>query len=291
MTSHARENLHFSNLKIRTVSAVQHVRKMRGGAQSQLMRCSDGELYVVKFTNNPQHLRVLANEMFASLLARHLGLAVAEGVIVTVDASLVRASEMTIQLQRTTIPCQSGLQFGSLHVESARGAVFDYFPTNLFDQVRNRQQFWGMLAFDKWTCNADMRQAAFWKVSRKRLYNATFIDQGYCFNGGDWLLKDNVQRGIYAHNEVYTDVRNWESFEPWLSGIESMEKGVVQCLAGAIPLGWRGDDKRALKCLALLLHERRNEVRGAINSFRLSTRRPFPNWEGDEVISRDGSAG
>ena len=75
---------------------------MRGGAQSQLMYCSDGGLYVVKFTNNPQHLRVLANEMLASLLARHLGLPVAEGVIVEVDSSLVRSSqEMTIQLQST----------------------------------------------------------------------------------------------------------------------------------------------------------------------------------------------
>ena len=38
------------------VEAVQHVRRMRGGAQGHLMRCSDGQFYVVKFRNNPQHL-------------------------------------------------------------------------------------------------------------------------------------------------------------------------------------------------------------------------------------------
>ena len=48
------------------IAAVQHVRRMRGGAQSHLMRCSDGHFYVVKFQNNPQHRRVLANEMFAT---------------------------------------------------------------------------------------------------------------------------------------------------------------------------------------------------------------------------------
>ena len=42
------------------------------------MRCSDGEFYVVKFRNNPQHLRVLTNEMLATRLAeradfRYLG--------------------------------------------------------------------------------------------------------------------------------------------------------------------------------------------------------------------------
>ena len=51
------------------VTAVQHVRRMRGGAQGHLMRCSDGKFYVVKFRNNPQHLRVLANELLATRLA------------------------------------------------------------------------------------------------------------------------------------------------------------------------------------------------------------------------------
>ena len=48
------------------VVAVQHVRRMRGGAQSHLMRCADGNFYVVKFQDNPQHTRVLANEMLAT---------------------------------------------------------------------------------------------------------------------------------------------------------------------------------------------------------------------------------
>jgi hypothetical protein len=48
------------------IQAVQHVRKMRGGAQSHLMRASDGHYYVVKFQNNPQHLRVLANELLVA---------------------------------------------------------------------------------------------------------------------------------------------------------------------------------------------------------------------------------
>ena len=33
------------------IQAVQHIRRMRGGAQSHLMRCADGHYYVVKFQN------------------------------------------------------------------------------------------------------------------------------------------------------------------------------------------------------------------------------------------------
>ena len=54
-------------------AAVQHVKRMRGGAQSHLMRCDDGHYYVVKFRNNPQHERVLANEFLATRLAERVG--------------------------------------------------------------------------------------------------------------------------------------------------------------------------------------------------------------------------
>src|ERR1035438_6617674 len=44
------------------LTAVRHVRKMRGGAQAHLLEADDGKWYVVKFRNNPQHRRVLVNE-------------------------------------------------------------------------------------------------------------------------------------------------------------------------------------------------------------------------------------
>ena len=66
--------------------AVQHVKRMRGGAQSHLMRCDDGHYYVVKFRNNPQHERVLANEFLATRLAESVGLPVPAAEVVEVQA-------------------------------------------------------------------------------------------------------------------------------------------------------------------------------------------------------------
>ena len=57
--------------------ALEQIRRMRGGAQAQLMRCADGGYYVVKFQNNPQGLRVLVNELLATRLAARLGLGTA----------------------------------------------------------------------------------------------------------------------------------------------------------------------------------------------------------------------
>ena len=51
------------------LTAVRHVRKMRGGAQAHLLEADDGHWYVVKFRNNPQHRRVLVNEAICATLA------------------------------------------------------------------------------------------------------------------------------------------------------------------------------------------------------------------------------
>jgi hypothetical protein len=262
------------------LDAVQHVRRMRGGAQGHLMRCSDSKFYVVKFRNNPQHLRVLANEMLATRLAERVGLHVPITDVIQVDEWLVEHTpELSVQLAHTTIRCEAGLQFGSRYVvDPLEGQVFDYLPVEMLGLVRNVEEFAGMLALDKWTGNANGRQAAFWKKSRERKFTASFIDQGYCFNAGEWTFPDYPLRGVYARNEVYEGVKGWESFEPWLSRIENIEEGIVWDVAECIPPEWYASESDELERLARTLIERRRNVRELIEAFRISPRHPFPNW-------------
>src|ERR1700740_540993 len=93
---------------------VEQIRRMRGGAQSHLMRCSDGHYYVVKFQNNPQHRRVLVNELLGTRMASRLGLPTVPAAVVQVNADLIRLTpELCIELPRSRTPCQPGLQFAS----------------------------------------------------------------------------------------------------------------------------------------------------------------------------------
>ena len=55
------------------VIARQHIKRMRGGANSHLM-LAGGDYYVVKFRNNPQHPRVLVNELICYVLLKYLQL-------------------------------------------------------------------------------------------------------------------------------------------------------------------------------------------------------------------------
>jgi len=262
------------------IAAVQYIRRMRGGAQAHMLLCSDRRYYVVKFLNNPQHLRVLANEFLATRLAEHIALPVPATEIVSVGEWLIEHTpELCIQRQHDVVPCQPGLQFGSRYLVNPReGQVFDHFPPEKLGRLRNVETFCGMLVLDKWTGNCDGRQAAFWKKMRERKYRASFIDQGFCFNAGEWTFPDYVSRGVYAENEVYVDVRGWESFEPWLSRIEEMEEQVILTVANQIPLEWYGAQRGELDALVVALFARRAIVRSLVRAFRDSDRNPFPQW-------------
>ena len=112
------------------VLAVQQIRRMRGGAQGQLMLGADGHVYVVKFQNNPQHMRVLANEFLASRLATAAGLTAPEAELVEVSSWLVENTpELEMDLGKSRVRCQPGLQFGSRFVGGLMpGQVVDYLP-------------------------------------------------------------------------------------------------------------------------------------------------------------------
>src|SRR5947209_3698899 len=205
------------------IQAVQHVKRMRGGAQPHLMRGSDGNYYVVKFQNNPQHLRVLANEFFATRLAAFLGLPVPEVQSIEVSGEIIENSpDLRIKINAQLFRCAPGLHVGSRYIAAPEeDAVFEYLPESIFKKVTNRRDFACILAFDKWTGNSDGRQALFTKHGRR--YHVTFIDQGHCFNAAEWNFPDLPLHGAYYKGHVYEDIAGWDSFEPVLSRIEAME--------------------------------------------------------------------
>lgn len=262
------------------ISAVQHLRPLRGGAQSHLLRASDGACYVTKFQNNPQHIRVLANEMLATKLGLALGLPMPRVEVIDVSAWLVEHTEdLRISLGGDKVPCQSGKQLGSLYVGcESPGMTYDYLPRELLERVLNIADFPRVLVLDKWTCNSDGRQAIFWKPPRRRRYSATFIDQGYCFNAGEWTFPDSPLRGAYANNCVYERVMGWEAFEPALSRAEEMDAHTIWRYAAGIPEEWYEGDRDGLDRLVEALHNRRGAIRKLITEFRRSSRNPFPNW-------------
>jgi hypothetical protein len=273
------------------VLAVQHIRRMRGGAQGQLMLGADGNAYVVKFQNNPQHLRVLANELLATRLALAAGLTAPEAELVEVSEWLIENTpELEIDLGRSRERCKAGLQFGSRFVGGMMpGQVVDFMPEEQLGELRNLGEFAGMLALDKWTGNANGRQAVFVRKPRERRYRAVFIDYGYCFHAGDWKFEDVPLRGVYFRNHVYREITGWESFEPWLSRIETMPAETVWSAANEVPPEWYGGDLGEMEALVEKLLARQSRIRDLIEAFGKSDRQPFPKWGGAGGNVGDGA--
>jgi len=219
------------------------------------------------------------------MLATRLGLALGlpmppVAVIEVCDWLIEHTPDLRIQLGGAEIPCQSGKQLASLYVGAdSPGLVLDYLPVELLRDVRNLNSFAAILILDKWTCNSDGRQAIFCrKTLRSQRYTATFIDQGYCFNAGEWTFPDSPLRGVYANNCVYEGAVGWEAFEPALSRAEEMDAQAIWRCAADIPEEWYEGDRDGLDRLVEALHQRRGAIRNLITEFRRSSRNPFPNW-------------
>jgi len=262
--------------------ATEHLRRMRGGAQSHLMRCDDGGFYIVKFKNNPQHLRVLANELLATRLAARMGMCVPHVEVIEVREDLISyTEELVVQLGIGRIPCAKGKQFGSQFPgHPASLTVHDFLPDEELGNVRNLSDFLGIFVFDKWVCNTNGRQAIYFRESEHQMYQAMMIDQGFCFNAGEWNFPDAPLRGLYARHRVYQSVSGMEAFEPWLTRLEqSINESILGEEASAIPPEWYEDQWDELERLIEKLDQRRKSVRELILSARNSGRDPFPHWK------------
>jgi hypothetical protein len=164
-------------------------------------------------------------------------------VIEVSDWLIERSPEMHIDAAGVRTPCAAGSQLGSRYVvDPERDHIFDYLPESMFTRVANRDDFARVLAFDKWTCNSDGRQAVFVKRRYERKYRAVFIDQGYCFNAGEWSFPDRSLWGVYARNSAYETVTGWQAFEPTLGRIERIDRAALEELASEIPRIWYHHD-------------------------------------------------
>jgi len=148
------------------LQAIRLIRKMRGGAQAHLIECGDGNFYVVKFRNNPQHRRILVNEWIASVFLNYLQISTPEAAIVNLSPDFLESNpDIYIQLGSRHQAVEPGWHFGSRYPgDPAKVMVYDFLPDTLLDKVVNAADFLGVLAFDKWISNADARQSIFFRA-------------------------------------------------------------------------------------------------------------------------------
>jgi hypothetical protein len=275
------------------LTAVRQVRKMRGGAQSHLMEADDGHWYVVKFRNNPQHRRILVNELLSSAFLDYLKITSPETALVELSPSFLAANaEVHLSLGSRRIDIEPGWHFGSRYPgDPSRTAVYDFLPDALLPQVVNLEDFRAILVFDKWVGNADGRQSVFYRAMVRRDdpggtsgpsarpgFVARMIDHGFAFNGPNWDFPESPLQGLYARRVVYDSVRSLDDFQPWLDQVISFPEEVIDRAWKRIPPDWIDGEEDALDQLLSHLYERRKRLPELITACRAARTNPFPNW-------------
>jgi hypothetical protein len=272
------------------LTAVRHVRKMRGGAQAHLLEADDGCWYVVKFRNNPQHRRVLVNELLSSVLLGYLKIAAPQTALILVSAEFLAANpEVHLTLGARRLPVEPGWHFGSQYPgDPARVAVYDFLPDVLLEKVANLEDFRAILVFDKWVGNADGRQSVFYRAlvrpsepaaeAARPGFVARMIDHGFAFNGPHWDFPDGPLQGLYARRLVYEPVHSLDDFEPWLEQVVHFPEEVIDQAWKGIPADWIDGEEEALAELLERLFERRGRLPELLTACRTARSDPFPNW-------------
>jgi hypothetical protein len=203
------------------------------------MQADDGNLYVVKFQGNPQGTRVLANEMLAARLAAMLGLPVPITVPVELPPEL--SKELYFETPSGRRPIRPGLHLGSrVVITNLEGRSYDFLPKGFQYSIRNPEDLVGIQLFDLWTCNRDTRQLVVWKCSRDKKYTVTFIDNGHCFGGPEWVFAP-----LILQNTTLVEPSTTEEWLHWAALIATFPIREFESVeAGLMPPEWRSEEKQ-----------------------------------------------
>jgi hypothetical protein len=274
------------------INARRHIRKMRGGAQSHLIEGDDGCFYVVKFLNNPQHRRILINELVSTVFLKYLQIATPDVAMIAISPEFLRENpQVAFELGTKSIPVPAGRHFGSKFPgDPAKLAVYDFLPDILLQKVDNLTDFLGCLVFDKWAGNSDARQSIFFRARLrdwtgaesphplKLGFVALMIDHGFMLNGPHWDFPDSPIQGLYLRKLVYEDVRSLDDFQPWLDQVTHFPEEVIDQAYKQLPPEWLEADEEAFELLMENLLRRRKLVADLIADCRKARINPFPKW-------------
>lgn len=262
------------------VAALQQIFALRGGSQAQLMRCSDGRFYAVKFRNNPQSLRVLVNELVAFRLARQLALPVPHCALVHVSSDLVGLTPaLSMFLLDARVPFVSGEQFGSSFVGDPSDLRTISSEKSVILSAANRRDAWGVFLFDLWTNNADHRE---YVVHQGTSFNQLYmIDQGFCFGAYTWSFDKFPRACRVTMPELHFGLHDVSCFEPWLSVLEDPTTSLaIRDIAEIVPREWLVGSELQFYKLLKELDKRRMQVRALLRFIGNENPALFPDWHG-----------
>jgi hypothetical protein len=224
------------------------IRKLRGGSQPILAQASDGFLYVVKFTNNPQGRNISFNEAMGTELYQAAGLPVPVWKpLVLTEEFLNRNNLCWIETAEGFVRPESGLCFGSRYLGGDGEKLWEILPRSSFARIANAGDFYLAWLVDICAAHTDNRQAVF--EDRPGGIQAVFVDHGHMFSGPEGMSPRPNYRA-----SAYLDMRIYERTSNIAQTVLDLDGDTLLRRAKHLPTGWLTDTalRNFSECLGLL---------------------------------------
>ena len=268
------------SLPISKITAESFVAKLPGGSQAHLLADSGGARYVVKFVNNPQHRRVLINELVSTVMFQALGVPTPPIAVVELSSRFLQANPaVCISKRHESITVPVGMHFGSQYLGRLGSEVFNSVPPRAAAGcLVNRRSFAAALVVDQWLCNTDGRQILFRRLPGTIQLEAVMIDHGAALGGYDWRLSESPWWGLYHNPEVYRGLRRFSDIEPWIEAITMLPERAFLDIVAAVPSEWLADDYTEFSAVLDRLWRRKSRLPEMLTSVFRSHASFFPDW-------------
>jgi len=199
-----------STFKKDLVVLSRYISNLHGGSQPILAEASDGLLYVVKFSNNPQGANLPFNESAGSELYHSFGLACAAWTpLFVTDSFLDQNRQCWIQTPEGSLRPATGLCFGSRFLGGGGAGLLEILPASSFKRITNQMSFWLAWMVDICAQHTDNRQAIFRENARRGL-KAFFVDHGSLFGGPEGGQQKKFLASRYLDPRIYPSVSSEE---------------------------------------------------------------------------------
>lgn len=233
-----------------TLQATKYIGEIgRGRTNPKLIKCNDGNIYVVKFMN-AEFKRSIINEWMAYQLGKLINFPMPDCEIISIPDALIPSTE---SLKTGVLP---GLAFGSFFKKNI--SVNDLSLA----YCKNINNLADMLIFDMWIHNRDRNKNNMIIVNdpQPRLL---FIDHDKAFCGRIWEDCDLIKysKNInpkWSKNQIYfmKHLKNIDLFQNTLQLIQSLTIAQIREAVYSIPGEWNLKESEQEYLIDFLLQRR-----------------------------------
>lgn len=151
-----------------------------GGSQAQVFRLVDGRFAIVKFPENNQGERVLANEFLSCQLAEHLGLPVNRARMISIDERILQAPRKANQINPAF---SAGIRCGMIRFEQTEACT----PADILAHCGNAADLHAVALYEQLVARGDGRQLLMYPAGSAapggKLKFFAAYDYGFAFGG------------------------------------------------------------------------------------------------------------